>query len=97
MKINWKLRLQSKPFWVAVFAFIGLVVADSGVMEIGKYETYVEALMWIFIAGGLVADPTTDGYSDSEDALQYEEPFGKRETPSREKPPPSTALTMPSN
>lgn len=71
MKINWKLRLQSYPFWVAFFAFIGLIVADSGVMEVGKYETYVEALLWIFIAGGLVADPTTEGYSDSKQAMRY--------------------------
>ena len=74
MKINWKLRLQSYPFWVAVFAFGGLLVADSGLMEIGKYETYVEALMWVLIAGGVVADHTTDGYSDSKQALKYSEP-----------------------
>lgn len=74
MKINWKLRLQSYPFWVAVFAFIGLIVTDSGVMDIGKYETYVEAFMWILIAGGLIADPTTVGYSDSKRALNFEKP-----------------------
>ena len=74
MKINWKLRLQSYPFWVAIFAFVGLIVADSGVMDVGRYETYVEALMWILIAGGLIADPTTDGYTDSKQALRYNEP-----------------------
>lgn len=74
MKINWKLRLKSYPFWVAVFGFIGFIVADSGVLEIGKYEMYVEAVMAILIAGGVISDPTTDGYSDSNRALRYEEP-----------------------
>jgi len=74
MKINWKLRLKSYPFWVAVFGFIGLIVADSGLLEIDKYETYVEAFMWILIAGGVVTDHTTDGFSDSKQALGYDEP-----------------------
>lgn len=74
MKINWKLRLQSYPFWVAVFGFGGLFVADSGLMEIGKYDMYVEAFMWVLIAGGVVADHTTDGYTDSDQAMRYNEP-----------------------
>jgi phi LC3 family holin len=74
MKINWKLRLKSYPFWVAVFGFIGFIVADSGVLEIGKYEMYVEAVMAILIAGGVISDPTTDGYADSNRALRYDEP-----------------------
>lgn len=76
MKINWKLRMQSYPFWVAIFGFIGLVVADSGIMDIGKYETYVEAVMWILIAGGLVADPSTPGYTDTKKVMKYEKPRG---------------------
>lgn len=74
MKINWKLRLQSYPFWVAVFGFIGFIVADSGVMDLGQYETYVEGLMAILIAGGVISDPTTHGYDDSSRALRYEAP-----------------------
>ena len=74
MKINWKLRLRSYPFWVAVFGFIGFIVADSGVLEIGKYEAYVEAFMGILIAGGVVTDPTTFGMSDSKRAMNYDEP-----------------------
>ena len=74
MKINWKLRVKSYPFWVAIFGFIGLIVADAALMEIGRYETYVEALLWILIAGGLVADPTTKGYSDSKRAQNYDAP-----------------------
>lgn len=74
MKINWKVRLQSYPFWVAIFGFIGFVVADSGVMDLGQYETYVEAIMAILIASGVVADPTTAGLSDSNRAMKYDEP-----------------------
>ena len=74
MKINWKLRLKSYPFWVAVFGFIGFIVADSGVLEIGKYEMYVEAFMAILVAGGVISDPTTNGFTDSKRALRYDEP-----------------------
>lgn len=74
MKINWKLRLQSYPFWVAVFGFIGFIVADSGVMDLGQYGKYVQGFMAVLIAGGVVSDPTTHGYDDSNRALKYEEP-----------------------
>lgn len=74
MKINWKLRLKSYPFWVAVFGFIGFIVADSGVLEIGKYEAYVEAFMAILVAGGVISDPTTNGFTDSKRAMDYDEP-----------------------
>jgi phi LC3 family holin len=74
MNINWKLRLKSYPFWVAVFGFIGFIVADSGVLEIGRYEMYVEAVMALLIASGVIVDPTTHGYDDSNRALRYDAP-----------------------
>lgn len=74
MKINWKVRLQSYPFWVAVFALIGLIVTDLGLMDLGHYEKYVDAILLVLVAGGIVTDPTTTGIADSKKALSYKKP-----------------------
>ncbi|MBU5342268.1 phage holin [Caldifermentibacillus hisashii] len=74
MKINWKVRLHSYPFWVAVFALIGLIVTDLGLMDLGHYEKYVDAILLVLIAGGIVTDPTTSGLTDSQQALTYKKP-----------------------
>jgi len=69
MKINWKLRLKSYPFWVALFGFIGLIVANTGLLEIGQYKEYIQAILLILVSGGVVSDPTTGGMSDSQKVL----------------------------
>ena len=77
MKINWKVRLQSYPFWVALFGFVGLIVNNSGLIDLVEYNKYVDAFMLVLLAGGIVADPTTEGLSDSEQALNYDKPKEK--------------------
>lgn len=74
MKINWKVRLRSYPFWVALFGFIGLIVNNSGLIELAEYNKYVDAFMLVLLAGGIIADPTTQGFSDSKRALDYDKP-----------------------
>ena len=74
MKINWKVRLQSYPFWVALFSLLGLIVTDAGLMELGHFEKYVDALLIVLVAGGVVSDPTTNGLNDSNQALTYDKP-----------------------
>ena len=74
MKINWKLRLKSYPFWVALFGLIGLIVADTELLEIGQYKEYVQAILLILVAGGVVSDSTTKGFGDSKQALNYKKP-----------------------
>ncbi|MEK4149000.1 phage holin [Robertmurraya sp. FSL W8-0741] len=74
MKINWKVRVQSYPFWVALFALLGLLVTDLGLMELGHFEKYVDAILLVLVAGGIVSDPTTAGISDSKRALAYDKP-----------------------
>ena len=71
MKINWKVRVKTYKFWVAGFALLGLIVTDLGLMDIGRYETYVQAILLVLIAGGIVTDPTVAGLSDSKQALSY--------------------------
>lgn len=74
MKINWKIRLQSYPFWMALFGFVGLIVNNSGLIDLAEYNNYVDAFMLVLLAGGVVADPTTQGLSDSKQALNYDKP-----------------------
>lgn len=74
MKINWKVRLQSYPFWVAIFSLIGLIVTHYLGFDAGEYQAIVDAVLGVLIAAGVVADPTTSGYSDSQQALSYNKP-----------------------
>lgn len=74
MKINWKVRSKSYKFWVAVFALLGLIVTDVGLMDAGAYETYVQAVLLVLVAGGIVTDPTVAGINDSKQALGYSKP-----------------------
>lgn len=74
MKINWKVRVQSYKFWVAVFALLGLIVTDLELMDIGKFDAYVEAILYILVAGGIITDPVVSGLSDSKQALSYDKP-----------------------
>ena len=78
MEINWKVSLQSYPFWVALFVFIGLIVNNSGLIDLTEYNKYVDAFMLILLVGGLVSDSTTQGLSDSIQALTYDKPKEKR-------------------
>ncbi|WP_067725382.1 phage holin [Oceanobacillus damuensis] len=74
MKINWKVRIHSYPFWVALFGLIGLIVTDAGWMNMGSYETYAQAIMLLLVTGGVITDHTTNGLSDSKQALGYTKP-----------------------
>lgn len=83
MKINWKLRLQNKYFWIsmisAIFAFLTAVLPLFGVTAnlTGIQEAVMTALTMVFTvltALGIVIDPTTEGASDSKRALGYDEP-----------------------
>lgn len=58
-------RLRNKSFWVAVFALVGLVVQDLGVIEVGRYETYVQAILLVLVAGGIIIDPRSKGLKDN--------------------------------
>jgi len=83
MKINWKVRINNKFFWMAfipavlvlikavsnLFGFsIELVNIESNLIEV------VEAVFLVLTIVGVVADPTTAGIGDSENALTYDTP-----------------------
>lgn len=83
MQINWLVRLKNKAFWVAIIPALLLLVqtvaATFGLTldlgEIGdKLLAVVNAVFAVLAILGVVVDPTTDGVSDSSQALTYEEP-----------------------
>lgn len=82
MKINWKVRLLSKKFWLAIVPAILLLLqavatpfgykwnfADLGVQLTG----IINAVFAVLTILGVVTDPTTAGISDSRQALQYDQ------------------------
>ena len=83
MKINWKVRIKSKTFWLAVIPAVLLLIQvvasvfgftiDLG--DLGqKLLAVVNALFAVLALLGVVVDPTTDGITDSKQALTYDSP-----------------------
>lgn len=82
MNINWKVRFQHRPFLVALFSLL-LILAQqvAAAFGYGITEAFSEQVTGIFnsvlsvlVLMGVVSDPTTDGTSDSVQALRYDEP-----------------------
>ena len=83
MKINWKVRIKNKTFWLSIIpAVILLVQAVATVFgytldlgEVGNNLIEVVNTLFVVLAiMGVVNDPTTSGISDSERAMTYETP-----------------------
>lgn len=78
MKINWKLRLQSKFFWVALISLIVLLTQQLGFDIFPKnWEEVLNTVLSILILLGVINDPTTAGIHDSDQAMDYIVPKGK--------------------
>ena len=82
-KINWKVRILNKAFWLTLVPALALLLqtflAVFGVkLELGetvdKLLVFINALFVVLVIVGVVNDPTTAGLSDSERALTYTEP-----------------------
>ena len=81
--INWKVRIKSKTFWLAIIPAILLLVQtvaavfgyslDFQALE-GHLLDVVNAVFLVLTILGIVVDPTTAGVSDSERAMTYEVP-----------------------
>jgi phi LC3 family holin len=83
MKINWQVRIKNKLFWLAFIpALLVLIKSVANVFGIEIDLTamqrdlldVVESVFLILGIVGIVADPTTEGLGDSENALTYEKP-----------------------
>jgi phi LC3 family holin len=83
MIINWKVRIKNKSFWLALIPALLLLAQvcaapfgyawDFGVLN-AQLAAIVNALFSVLAITGIVADPTTKGMGDSEQALSYENP-----------------------
>ena len=83
MKINWKVRIKNKMFWLALIP--ALLLLAQVVAAVCGYELHIEAigdkltavinaLFAVLAILGVVTDPTTAGVSDSKQAMEYEKP-----------------------
>ncbi|MBR5865735.1 MAG: phage holin [Alistipes sp.] len=83
MKINWKVRLKNKTFWVtavpALFLVLQYVLALFGItLDLEGVQAAVldviEAVFILLTALGVVVDHTTAGLGDGTLGLSYDEP-----------------------
>ena len=81
MKINWKVRLRNKTWLMSIIALIIPFVYDLlAMLEIVPAATedwlmsIVQTVLTLLTALGVVIDPTTQGMSDSDRAMLYQEP-----------------------
>lgn len=57
-------KYKNYGLWLALFSLLGLVLKDTGLM-FANYSEYVELIMYILIALGVVSNPSIGiGYSD---------------------------------
>lgn len=83
MKINWLVRIKNKNFWISFVPAVLLLVQTAAALfgfqidlgEIGdKILAIVNAVFVVLAILGIVTDPTTEGVSDSEQAMTYTVP-----------------------
>jgi phi LC3 family holin len=83
MKINWKVRIRNKAFWLALIPAALLLVQvvlapfgyqwNYGVLN-QQFAAIINALFAVLSIVGVVNDPTTTGAHDSAQALKYTRP-----------------------
>ncbi len=86
MNINWKVRIKNKNFWLALIPAILLLVQtvlvpfgykwDFGVLG-QQLTAIINAAFAVLSILGVVNDPTTEGVSDSVQAMSYDSPKKK--------------------
>jgi phi LC3 family holin len=85
--INWKVRIKNKNFWIsaipAALLLIQVIASIFGFQldlgEIGNKLLAVVNAAFAFLAIlGVVNDPTTEGLSDSQQAMTYDKPKEKQ-------------------
>lgn len=83
MKINWKVRVKNKMFWLNIVPALLLLVQtiaapfgykfDFGVLN-QQLADIINAAFVVLTILGVVVDHTTNGISDSSQALEYKQP-----------------------
>lgn len=86
--INWKVRLKNPAFWTGLIGVVGTLIVqlaqllgfDVSALAAGWQQALVSlvtAIFGVLTVAGLIVDPTTEGMSDSNQALGYTEPKAK--------------------
>lgn len=83
--INWKVRLKSPAFWTGLIGVLATLIISLAQLfgldisaVVGGWEqaliALVTAVFGVLGLVGVVTDPTTEGVSDSQQALGYTRP-----------------------
>ena len=81
--INWRVRIKNKNFWLALVPALFLLVQAIGAPLGYKWDfvvlnqqltAIINAVFALLAILGVVVDPTTEGISDSAQALAYKAP-----------------------
>ena len=81
--VNWKVRLKNPSFWVGVVGALGtcataIAQALGYQIDVGVYTNALTMLIAgvfaVLALFGVVSDPTTEGVTDSAQALSYSKP-----------------------
>ena len=77
-KINWRVRLRNKTFWLTLVPLLVLLTQQLGLNWVPEnWESIFSTVMAILTVVGIINDPTTAGIKDSPQALAYYEPKGE--------------------
>lgn len=81
MKINWKVRLKNPVFWMTIIpAAVAFIYTVLGAFEVvpalseDMVLNLAAAIITALTTLGVLVDPTTAGFGDSELAQTYSEP-----------------------
>lgn len=86
MNINWIVRIKNKNFWISLIPLILLLLQTVAAVfgykldfgDLGnKLLAVVDVVFALLALLGIINDPTTESFSDSNLALTYEKPKAK--------------------
>ena len=86
MTVNWRVRCLNPNWWASILPAIALCIqAFAACLDIkidfgDKTDTILAAVDSLFVVltlAGVTNDPTVSGWSDSQRALSYKEPYGR--------------------
>lgn len=83
MDINWKVRLKNRAWWLTFIPALMIAIQAIGAPFGMHFDTTVistqivviiNAVFSVLMLIGINVDMTTDGFSDSEQAKEYDKP-----------------------
>ena len=72
--INWKLRFKNKATLIAIASTVILLAQQLGLKLPDNIADVVNTVLTLLVLLGVVNDPTTAGFKDSEKTLTYDKP-----------------------